>query len=124
MLELYSNIKKLRVEHRMSQDELARLAGYTDRSSIAKIEQGSVDLPQSKISMFAKIFRVTPSFLMGDDGVIRPDPDLRPDEVALLSIYNTLNNAGREKTRDYILDLCENERYKKDGGSSSDSETA
>ena len=62
----------------MSQDELARLAGYTDRSSIAKIEQGSVDLPQSKISMFAKIFRVTPSFLMGDDGVIRTDPDLRP----------------------------------------------
>ena len=66
MLELYKNIKKYRVQMGMSQDELAKKAGYTDRSSIAKIEKGLVDLPQSKIILFAKIFDVEPGVLMGD----------------------------------------------------------
>lgn len=65
MLELYRNIRKYRVSAGMTQDELARRAGYTDRSSIAKIEKGIVDLPQSKIKQFADIFGVTPGTLMG-----------------------------------------------------------
>ena len=65
MLKIYENIKKLRLEKGMTQDELARRAGYTDRSSIAKIERGVVDLPQSKIKQFADIFGVTPGHLMG-----------------------------------------------------------
>jgi transcriptional regulator with XRE-family HTH domain len=39
--------------------------GYTDRSSIAKIESGKVDLPQSKIMEFANVFGVDPGDLMG-----------------------------------------------------------
>lgn len=69
MLDLYKNIKKLRLQMQWSQDELAKRAGYTDRSSIAKIEKGQVDLPQSKILLFADIFRVTPGELMGNDGI-------------------------------------------------------
>ena len=69
MLELYKNIKKCRRDLKMSQDELAKKAGYTDRSSIAKIEKGLVDLPQSKIRQFAEIFGVTPGDLMGNEGV-------------------------------------------------------
>ena len=69
MLDLYKNIKKLRLQMQWSQDELAKRTGYTDRSSIAKIEKGQVDLPQSKILLFADIFRVTPGELMGNDGI-------------------------------------------------------
>ena len=65
MLKLYENIKKLRLDRGWTQDELASRAGYTDRSSIAKIERGVVDLPQSKIKQFADIFGVTPGYLMG-----------------------------------------------------------
>lgn len=43
---LYVNIKRLRKEAKMSQEELAKRVGYTDRSSIAKIENGEVDLSQ------------------------------------------------------------------------------
>ena len=42
MEKVYENIKKLRIERGLSQEELARRTGYTDRSSIAKIENGSV----------------------------------------------------------------------------------
>ena len=58
-------IKMLRKQRRLSQDELARLVGYTDRSSIAKIESGNVELTESKILLFAKVLDVSPSFLMG-----------------------------------------------------------
>ena len=51
MIDLYKNIRKLRIEQEMSQDTLAKLTGYTSRSSIAKIEKGEVDLPLSKIEL-------------------------------------------------------------------------
>ena len=69
MLELYQNIKKYRIAKKLTQDELAKLTGYTDRSSIAKIERGDVDLPQSKIALIAKALGVTPGTLMGNSGI-------------------------------------------------------
>lgn len=65
MLALYENIKKLREEQEMSQDTLAKLTGYTNRSSITKIEKGLVDLPQSKIELFAKALGTTSRELVG-----------------------------------------------------------
>lgn len=67
MLELYKNIKSRRTELKMSQDTLAELTGYKDRSSIAKIEKGEVDLAESKIREFAKALNVSPQELMGWD---------------------------------------------------------
>lgn len=67
MLKLYENIRFYRKQAKLTQDELAKLSGYTDRSSIAKIEKGHVDLSQTKIKQFADIFGVTPSTLMGWD---------------------------------------------------------
>lgn len=77
MYELYENIKKRRIELGMTQDELAKLTGYTDRSSIAKIESGKVDLTRSKILIFADVLKVSPADLMGwqpDEGYYT-DPD-------------------------------------------------
>lgn len=65
MIILYENIKKFRKQAQMSQEELAKRTGYTDRSSIAKIEKGTVDLSQSKIQQFADVFGVPASELMG-----------------------------------------------------------
>lgn len=49
MLQLYKNIKNRRTELHLTQSELADKMGYADKSMIAKIEKGLVDLPQSKI---------------------------------------------------------------------------
>lgn len=65
MLDLYKNIKRLRVEKGLSQEELAKRVGYSDRTSITKIENGKVDLSQSKIMEFAKALGVSPAYLMG-----------------------------------------------------------
>ena len=53
MLQLYKNIKKRRTELKLTQTELATKMGYADKSMIAKIEKGLIDLPQSKIIAFA-----------------------------------------------------------------------
>lgn len=65
MLDLYKNIKSLRLSKELSQEQLAAMTGYKDRTSIAKIEAGKVDLSQSKIIEFAKALDVSPSYLMG-----------------------------------------------------------
>ena len=65
MEKVYENIKKLRLERGMSQEELAKKIGYTDRSSIAKIESGKVDLTNSKIAEIARVLGADPAVLMG-----------------------------------------------------------
>lgn len=64
-MKLYENIKLRRKELNLSQGELAKLTGYTDRTSISKIESGKVDLPQSKIRIFAEALHTTEGELMG-----------------------------------------------------------
>ncbi|MCR5337580.1 MAG: helix-turn-helix domain-containing protein [Lachnospiraceae bacterium] len=107
MLELYSNIRRFRLSMKMSQDELAHRTGYSDRSSIAKIEKGEVDLPQSKISLFAAALQTTPGALMGE---IPPatTPSLSDEELFLLDSYNHLNGQGKKKLLEYAEDLMSN----------------
>ncbi len=66
MLQLYKNIKSRRQELGLTQTELALKTGYADKSMIAKIEKGTVDLPQSKIKTFADALETTASDLMGE----------------------------------------------------------
>lgn len=95
MLELYRNIKMRREELGMSQAELARAVGYTDRSSIAKIESGKVDLPQSKILEIANALRIPAGDLMGLDGVYMNENG----EACSLSELQPIEEEIVEKTR-------------------------
>jgi len=79
-MRLYENIREYRKANGWSQEELAKRTGYTDRSSIAKIEKGQVDLTQSKINLFAKVFGVSPVVLMGLEG----EEDIKAEISAIL----------------------------------------
>ena len=54
MTLIYQNIKYLREKQHMSQGELADLCGYTNRSSITRVEKGQVDLQYSKIEILLR----------------------------------------------------------------------
>ena len=69
-----AKIKSLRENKELSQSQLAELVGYKDKTSVAKIEAGKVDLPQSKILAFSKALNVTPSFLLNLDSD-KPESD-------------------------------------------------
>ena len=85
ILSLYKNIKAKRQELGLSQEELAKKVGYRDRTSIAKIETGKVDLSQSKIIEFANILGVTPSCLMGwDETTDKPKTKVKAVKIPVL----------------------------------------
>ena len=64
----------------MNQAELAALLGYTDRSSIAKIETGKVDLSQTKLMQLTEIFGVPIHTLLG----------LEPPATRLIPVLGTI----------------------------------
>ena len=64
--------KRDKKKKKMSQSELAEKVGYKDKTAIAKVEAGKVDLPQSKISSFAKALDTTTSYLFSDEQIEKP----------------------------------------------------
>lgn len=107
MLELYENIKRLRKEKKMSQEKLAELTGYTDRSSIAKIEKGDVDLPQSKIMLFAKALGVDAGTLMGADGVVEQENEADN----FINGFQKLSDSHQKAILEYINFLSSQEHH-------------
>ena len=67
MSDLYRNIRNIRISRGITQEALAEKMGYKSKSTIAKIESGINDIPQSKIKAFADALSVTVGDLMGID---------------------------------------------------------
>ena len=72
-MKTHEIIRTLREKQGMSQEVLAARLGYKDRSTIAKIESGKVDLSQTKLEAFARVFGVSVLQLLG----LSPKPDMR-----------------------------------------------
>lgn len=54
-MKIGEKIKERRIELGWSLRELADRMGYANHSTIARIESGAVDLPQSKLAKFAEV---------------------------------------------------------------------
>ena len=63
-MEIGEKIKRRRMELGWSQRELARKMGYSDNSTLARIEQGKVDVYQNKIVQFSEVLGVSIAYLM------------------------------------------------------------
>ena len=111
MLDLYKNIKKYRNQNEMSQLELARKTGYNDRSSIAKIENGVVDLPLEKVELFAKALGVSSAVLLGWKEEQPSEATSSPLQRQLLSLLEQLNEEGQRRVLNYAEDLVAGGRY-------------
>lgn len=111
MLEIYKNIKSKRIELNLTQSDLASLLGYADKSMIAKIEKGAIDLPQSKIMAFSKVLHIEPGELMGWDSEpiassVAP-MQLSAADQHLLNYYHLLNKDGQKKLCERAEELLE-----------------
>ena len=91
-MTLYERIRQLRIDAGMSQDDLAKAMGYSDRSMITKIESGKVDISQKKIIAFARVLNTTTSYLMGlDDHDSESSAQPKTDKINnLVRILNEL----------------------------------
>lgn len=97
-MNTYENIKNRRKELKMSQEELAKKTGYNDRSMIAKIEAGLVDLSISKIKAFAEALKLPASELVGWEVKSNKLPS---------QTYKLLPNTAGAGLMDYELDISE-----------------
>ena len=65
MPDIGKRIRRRREELGMTQEELADKLHYKSKTTIAKIENGTNDIVQSKVVEFAKALRTSPAYLMG-----------------------------------------------------------
>lgn len=123
-MDLYTNIKQRRLELGLTQQELAEAMGYADKSMIAKIEKGSVDLPLSKVKEFARVLHTTPSQLMGwDEDDAEPyylDPEAAEiaqevyDRPELKMLFDASRKASKEDLS-FVVEMLDR-MYKKERG--------
>lgn len=94
-MELYKNIRNRRIELGLTQAELAEKIGYRSISTIAKIERGINDIPQSKIKAFADALNTTPGELMGEVELAPVPLSLTQQEEEHIKKYRQLNADGK-----------------------------
>ena len=94
-----ARIKSQRIAQGLTQTELAEKTGYKEKSSIAHIEHGEVDIAQSKIETFARVLNCTPAYLMGWES-----NDVHEQALILYQKYLQAPEQAR-KSIDYILNM-------------------
>lgn len=85
-------IKLQRAVLGMSQTELAKKLGYSEKSAISKIENGQTEPPVSKVQQFADVLQTSVAYLMG----WREVNTLEEDEQELLSIFRQFQPETRQ----------------------------
>ena len=109
-------IRQLRIQHQMTQEELGAKVGV-QKAAIYKYENGLiVNLKRSTLDKLAIVLETTPTYLMGledDENDSSILSELTPQQSALLSSFDQLNEEGQQKAVDYVDDLVLTGRYKK-----------
>lgn len=93
-MEIGERIKRRRIELGLTQLELAKLCGYTSKTTIAKIEANANQLRQSKIVQIANALQTTPGFILGwdDEEEVREVPQYNPLIQEFVEILPQLTN--------------------------------
>ena len=113
-------IKARRNELKLSQRELCQKMGYSNHSTIGKIETGKVDIPQSRIVQFAEVLGVSVAYLMGWEEEIKKDPvgtaerhfEILMDEdfVGMFDEFHSLDASKRKIVIDLVHSLAETKK--------------
>ena len=109
-----SRLRQAREQSGLTQQDLAEKLGIT-KSAIGNYENG---VSSPKWDVLLKIFdvlKVEPNFLYQDSFSLEtPETSpLTPQQSALLSSLDLLNEEGQQKALDYVDDLVLTGRYKK-----------
>ena len=86
-MKVGEKIRVRRMEQGLSLQDLADRMGYANKSSIARIESGVIDPPQSKVVKFADVLGTSVADLMGwvDEEKEKPTAESElPENIKLL----------------------------------------
>ena len=112
------NLRRIRQAKGMSQEELAKALGYTNRSSINKIEIGRSCIPSDKIARTAAVLGVSPLELFECE--YEPVDTLpnggyhgSEENVEVLIEFDKLNEINKAKVQAYCQALLDTQEDKK-----------
>lgn len=110
-MKIGEKIKQRRLELKWTQRELAAKMGYSNHSTIGRIESGSVDIPQSKVVKFAEVMGTTVGYLMDWNEVQKKNDvlsdiiiELRTNEE-FMSIVEAVYNMDKDKRSNLLAFL-------------------
>ena len=106
-------IKYLRDLHDLTQSELGRIAGVSDKA-VSTWENGSAEPRMGAVQKLSDHFGVSKSWLIGESPLDDTQPSLvalGEDERRLLELYRSLNAIGKRKAIESLEDLSQIERY-------------
>lgn len=106
MADIGKRIREKREALGITQEELAVRLGYKNKSTIAKIENGTNDIVQSKVVEFANALNTSVSYLMGWKEELQAQSQLQisQSEQSLLHKYHSLDDKGKH-TVDTVLEM-------------------
>lgn len=87
-------IRARRVELSWSQRDLAARMGYSNHSTVGRVEAGKIDLPQSRIMQFAEVLGTTPRYLMGEENT--------PEDLGAVAAEVLKDPALLQLVQDYL----------------------
>lgn len=109
-MSISKNIKLLREKYRLSQKELAAIAGVSDKA-VSTWERGIKEPRMGAIQKIADHFGIKKSNLIEDGGIQTitiPSPkssiDFTPDEIEIIKKYRCLTPTGKQSVL-AILDI-------------------
>lgn len=83
-----------------------------NKSDISQYVTGKTKPRSDKLTVLAMALGVDEAWLMGYDKPIK-NRNMTKDEDKIFYLYNLLNQEGKQKVQDYIIDIYENDKYKK-----------
>lgn len=99
-MKIGEKIKLRRTEKGWSLQDLADRMGYANRSSIARIESGEIDPPQSKVVKFADALGTSVADLMGWEKIQKNNDTITDAVVRMRSDEEFLSVVGGLLTLD------------------------
>lgn len=104
-----NNVRQRRIELGMTQDELAKMIGYSSRSSINKIELGR-NVSQKVMLKVAEALNTTPGYLMGFKEQSEADKSIDAVEI-LKDAFNKTRYYDGEFTDEQIMDIMKYAKF-------------
>ena len=88
-------IKEERIKQGLSQEELAKKAGYNDKTAISKLEHADNKITLKQVKRIAKALGIEPSYLMGWAGT---------SQLINYNIYDMVSPEAGDKAREDMFD--------------------
>ena len=114
--ETRRRIAERRLALNYTQLELAKRLGYTSRSSVSRVERGTLPLSKQSIAKWAVVLQTTPEYLLhltdSVDGTVVGKTTYDDDIEKLIKLYSKMNKKERALLLDFAETILKNKMYK------------